>query len=328
MAELEVLLDRPPEPFLELIDIPVPPMELLADTEDSMVPSNPKKRKWARKQAAEPASAKFQRAEGQNEYNIWYGKFLGDYKHVRTPATTRCVPERDAGLTKADYTNPNTYVCIYFAKGCCMNGKSCKFLHRVPTPADSARLDLLHDVFGRTRHASDREDMGGVGSFNREGRTLLVSDIQVGSSRQLQDVLRRHFSAFGEIESVSIKPKNAGAFVKFKYRANAEFAKIAMADQSLDGDEMINVRWAPDDDDAQAKKNLQMQREQSVLQALVSKGYSAEPNHSHSSGSDIPAIGPVSSGGPGAEDEAAKALRDLSTSLELIDSRLQSSATE
>lgn len=43
--------------------------------------------------------------EGQNEYNIWYDRYVGDIKDnssLREAAEDRCVVSRDAGQTKAD----------------------------------------------------------------------------------------------------------------------------------------------------------------------------------------------------------------------------------
>jgi hypothetical protein len=40
-----------------------------------------------------------------------------------------------------------------------------------------ANEDNLRDVFGRARHATHKEDNTGIGSFNKECRTLLVTDI-------------------------------------------------------------------------------------------------------------------------------------------------------
>ena len=60
-------------------------------------------------------------------------------ERVRVAATTRCDPERDTGLTRADLTRPDTYVCIHFAKGQCVHGKKCNYLHRVPTAQDDDR---------------------------------------------------------------------------------------------------------------------------------------------------------------------------------------------
>jgi hypothetical protein len=239
--------------------------------QESSNASNSKKRKWARVQATELANSKFQKAEGQAEYNIWYNKYLGDFDNERHPATSRCVSERDAGLTRADLTNPNAFICIYFAKGCCVNGKRCSFLHRVPTPEDNARLDLMHDIFGRQRHAKDREDMGGVGSFNRDNHTIFITDISITSVRETEVVLRKHFGEWGEIEQLSVKPKYGCAFIRYRYRANAEFAKIAMAEQSLDEDEQINVRWAHEDPNPKVQKELQEHKENRVLQAVLRK---------------------------------------------------------
>ena len=36
------------------------------------------------------------------------------------------------------------------------------------------------DIFGRERHADDRSDMGGIGSFSRENRTLYVGKVGLG----------------------------------------------------------------------------------------------------------------------------------------------------
>jgi hypothetical protein len=46
--------------------------------------------------------------EGQNEYNIWYDRYVGDTKDkssLREPAEDRCKLDRDAGYTKADKGN-------------------------------------------------------------------------------------------------------------------------------------------------------------------------------------------------------------------------------
>jgi hypothetical protein len=239
-----------------------------------IIPEAPK-RKWARVQATDLASSKYQRAEGQTEYNIWYNKYLGDQDHERHPATTRCDSKRDAGLTRADMTNPNAYICLYFAKGCCVNGKKCTFFHRVPTPEDDARIDLMHDVFGRQRHAKDRDDMGGVGSFNRENKTLYVTDIPINSVKQTEEIVRRHFGEWGPLDEVAVKPKIGCIFIRYKYRANAEFAKVAMAEQALDGDEQINVRWAHDDSNPKSLSNNQQAKESRVMQAVLKKGFSA-----------------------------------------------------
>ena len=44
----------------------------------------------------------------------------------------------------------------------------------MPTPEDEKRLDLLHDIFGRERHATDRDDMRGVGPPRPRGGALIL----------------------------------------------------------------------------------------------------------------------------------------------------------
>ena len=40
------------------------------------------------------------------------------------------------------------------------------------------------------------------------------------------------------------------AFVRYRHRANAEFAKEAMLGQALEHNEILNVKWAADDPNA------------------------------------------------------------------------------
>jgi hypothetical protein len=44
---------------------------------------------------------------------------------------------------------------------------------------EQAGADNLRDVFGRSRHATHKEDYSGIGSFNKECRTLMITDIQL-----------------------------------------------------------------------------------------------------------------------------------------------------
>lgn len=70
-------------------------------------------------------------------------------------------------------------------------------------------------------------------------------------------VVRRHFSEWGEIDRLRVLTGRSCAFVTFKYEANAQFAKEAMLNQSLDHNEIINVRWASDDPNPAAQKRNQ-----------------------------------------------------------------------
>jgi hypothetical protein len=39
--------------------------------------------------------------------------------------------------------------------------------------------DNLRDIFGRSRHASNKEDFSGIGNFNKECRTLLFNGMSL-----------------------------------------------------------------------------------------------------------------------------------------------------
>ena len=129
-----------------------------------------------------------------------------------------------------------------------------QFRHCLPTDADDRRAGVTHDVFGRERHKTDRDDMGGVGSFSRENRTLYIGGLNADISVQdYEEIVRRHFGEWGDLEYVRVFPPRGFAFVRYRLRTAAEFAKVAMAEQSLDNDETLNIRWANEDPNPIAK---------------------------------------------------------------------------
>jgi hypothetical protein len=70
--------------------------------------------------------------------------------------------------------------------------------------------------------------MGGVGSMMRPGRTLYVGGLSFGAREviEAEEVLSRHFCEWGPLEFVNYKHKFGCAFVRYKFRASAEFAKV------------------------------------------------------------------------------------------------------
>jgi len=58
------------------------------------------------------------------------------------------------------------------------------------------------------------------------------------------------------------------AFVTYTSRHSAEFAKEAMSNQSLDNNEMINVRWATDDPNPRAVEDFRKKAEEITRQTL------------------------------------------------------------
>jgi len=96
--------------------------------------------------------------------------------------------------------------------------------------------------------------MGGVGTFTRQNRTLYVGRIkEVGTGEETEETVRRHFKEWGEIEKIRVLQYRSVAFVTYANEYNAQFAKEAMACQSLDNDEILNVRWATEDPNPTSK---------------------------------------------------------------------------
>lgn len=142
-------------------------------------------------------------------FNVWYGKWAGGDKYddvLATKSLSRVNIQLDSGYTRADGGN-NAYSCMYFARGCCPYGVDCTWLHRLPPP--QAELpDSSMDVFGRPKHSDYRDDMGGVGSFQRMNRTLYVGKIK--ESRNTAETIERHFEEFGDIERSQSFPSRFG----------------------------------------------------------------------------------------------------------------------
>lgn len=208
-------------------------------------------------------------------FNIWYGKWTGGETNGRqllVHAKTRCHVSRDSGYTRADRhvpagtVNADKYFCLYFARGSCCNGKHCEYLHRIPGQLDS--LPRTVDCFGREKFFDYREDMAGVGTFERVNKTLFVSKINTMEDN-VEMRISKAFGEFGKIERIRvIKPKKI-AFVTFQLESQAQFAKEAMYGQSLVDDdpaESLNIRWANEDPNPQAKRRDRRQAAENALQ--------------------------------------------------------------
>ena len=215
---------------------------------------------------------------GDEEYNIWYDKYLTDNKFKdREQALTRCDPELDSGYTKADHTEKfSSYFCIHFSRGCCCEGANCKYFHRVPTYDECTSIDQSKDIFGRARFANHREDMAGVGSFLKESRTLYVSDFKIMQGNQdnnteMYEILFRHFGLWGDIEDINLLHGKGVAFIRYSHRCMAEFAKEAMNSQPLDNNEIITIKWANDDPNPQATERVTAENEKAIENTISRK---------------------------------------------------------
>ena len=179
----------------------------------------------------------------------------------------------DSGYTRADKV-PGSYFCLFFARGLCPKGADCEYLHRLPNSrigkdGGEGLGDIFPsnvDCFGRDKFSDYRDDMGGVGSFMRVNRTLYVGRIHV--TDDIEEVVARHFQEWGQAERIRVLPSRGVAFVTYVHLANSEFAKEAMAHQSLDHDETLNVRWATVDPNPVAQKREARRVEEQAAEAI------------------------------------------------------------
>lgn len=200
-------------------------------------------------------------------FNIWYNKWSGgdreDAYLSKTAAPGRCNIRNDSGWTAADKT-PGSYFCLFFARGLCPKGHECQYLHRLPGIFDVFNPNI--DCFGRDKHSDYRDDMGGVGSFLRQNRTLYVGRIHV--TDDIEEVVARHFQEWGEIERTRVLTGRGVAFITYVNEANSQFAKEAMAHQALDNKEILNVRWATVDPNPLSAKREAAKVEEQAAEAV------------------------------------------------------------
>ena len=239
--------------------------------------------KKARKQICKPIGPK-RSDKPRGNYNIWFNKYSGERQDTgqsKTRASTRCNVEKDSGETRGSHRE-FSYICLKFARGCCPNGFECSWLHVVPTPVFNLNLETAKDCFGRDRHGDVRDDQSGTGSFGADDetqRTLYVGGICEGKGSH--SCLYSHFKEWGEIENVRVLSSKGVAFIRYKYRANTEFAKEAMQNQSLDKNEILNIRWATSDPNPWVVKRKHIEYQKRTVDTIISAnkelGLSSEP---------------------------------------------------
>ncbi|KAG5997290.1 Pre-mRNA-splicing factor [Claviceps pusilla] len=198
-------------------------------------------------------------------YNIWFNKWAGGDREAyqQTKAKGRCNVARDSGYTLADKVT-GSYFCLRFARGICPLGQDCTNLHRIPGTFDLFNPNV--DCFGREKFSDYRDDMGGVGSFMRQNRTIYVGRIHV--SDDIEEIVSRHFAEWGQIERIRVLNSRGVGFITYTNEANAQFAREAMAHQSLDHDEILNVRWATADPNPMAQAREARRVEEQAAEAV------------------------------------------------------------
>ncbi|GJN75522.1 pre-mRNA-splicing factor [Purpureocillium lilacinum] len=198
-------------------------------------------------------------------FNIWYNKWAGGDREAyqQTKARGRCNIATDSGFTRAD-SQHGSFFCLHFARGQCPKGQDCDYLHRLPGTYDLFSPNV--DCFGREKFSDYRDDMGGVGSFMRQNRTIYVGRIHV--TDDIEEIVARHFAEWGSIERIRVLNSRGVGFITYTNEANAQFAREAMAHQSLDHDEVLNVRWATADPNPMAQAREARRIEEQAAEAI------------------------------------------------------------
>jgi|LakMenEpi03Aug12_release.lakeMendotaPanAssembly.Ray.scaffolds.fasta_scaffold3872841_1 hypothetical protein len=61
------------------------------------------------------------------------------------------------------------------------------------------------------------------------------------------------------------------AFIRYRHRCMAEFAKEALQNRNLDGDDILTIRWAHDDPNPDSVKRNEIENKNTIKNALEKK---------------------------------------------------------
>ena len=100
----------------------------------------------------------------------------------------------------------------------------------------------------------------------RQNRTLYCGRIHV--TDDIEEIVARHFAEWGQIERIRVLTNRGVAFITYTNEANSQFAKEAMANQSLDHTEILNLRWATTDPNPLAQKREAARIEEQAAEAV------------------------------------------------------------
>ncbi|KAL8990469.1 MAG: hypothetical protein Q9177_000882 [Variospora cf. flavescens] len=274
VPEASISQDTSPPPTSSDLTITNNTITLSEPTATNLDPSAKKTKKIIRKKRR-PARPQVDPGTFKSEpppqtgtiFNIWYNKWSGgdreDKYLSKTAAPSRCDVARDSGYTRGDKI-AGSYFCLFFARGLCPKGHECEYLHRLPGIHNLFNPNV--DCFGRDKHSDYRDDMGGVGSFMRQNRTLYVGRIHV--TDDIEEIVARHFAEWGQVERIRVLTARGVAFITYSNEANSQFAKEAMAHQALDHSEVLNVRWATMDPNPLAQKREARKIEEQAAEAV------------------------------------------------------------
>ncbi|RWA13544.1 hypothetical protein EKO27_g1573 [Xylaria grammica] len=84
----------------------------------------------------------------------------------------------------------------------------------------------------------------------------------------VEEIVSRHFAEWGSVERIRVLTTRGVGFITYTNEANAQFAKEAMAHQSLDHNEILNVRWATADPNPMAQAREARRVEEQAAEAI------------------------------------------------------------
>ncbi|RCK56029.1 Pre-mRNA-splicing factor CWC2 [Candida viswanathii] len=200
---------------------------------------------------------------GSAQFNIWWTNRSKSSNQALTKLKHRVRVARDEGYTKACKGSP---ICLFFSQGCCYLGSKCSYFHRLPKETDNFKP--TQDCFGRDKTANYRDDMDGVGSFNKKNCTLYVGGFHMRPN--IESLLSRNFEEFGKVTKIRVLKNKNCAFITMETEHRAQFAKEAMQKQSLhDGSqEVLSVRWASEDKNPEAQEQEKRRMEELAMDTV------------------------------------------------------------
>lgn len=217
---------------------------------------------------------------GSQQFNIWWTNWSKSNNQAITKLKYRVRISKDEGYTKAINGSP---ICLFFSQGCCYLGSKCNYFHRLPNESDDFKP--TQDCFGRDKTANYRDDMDGVGSFNKKNCTLYVGGFHMRSN--IESLLTKNFDEFGKVKKIKVLKNKNCAFITMETENQAQFAKEAMKKQSLQegSQEVLYVRWASEDKNPEIQQHekrrleeLAMDTVRQLLQNLDNKKRKVNPS--------------------------------------------------
>jgi hypothetical protein len=187
---------------------------------------------------------------------------------IVVPVTPRCWPDVDSQETRGSSLG-NAWVCLAWTRGGCSRGAECTALHRLPSLAEEQRLIFSadwvdYDVFGRPRACT----LGAVPT-PIESSTLFVRGLGVDLSQREVRLALERFGEWGQLARTWCGVEPGTGYVKYRWRASAQFAAEATDGRSLEpeGGPPLAVSFATQDPEVEQTQNARQLALRSVEEA-------------------------------------------------------------